>query len=88
MTTGLPSQTQVTELLGSEFARAGFEIEEVVIDSRARPPRIMVIADGETALDLELSPLCRDRPRLCWTAWMTSGTTMYSRSVLPVWTAR
>ncbi len=53
MTTGLPSQTQVTELLGSEFARAGFEIEEVVIDSRARPPRIMVIADGETALDLD-----------------------------------
>jgi ribosome maturation factor RimP len=53
VTTGLPSQTQVTELLGSEFARAGFEIEEVVIDSRARPPRIMVIADGETALDLD-----------------------------------
>jgi ribosome maturation factor RimP len=53
VTTGLPSQTQVTELLGSEFARAGFDIEEVVIDSRARPPRIMVIADGETALDLD-----------------------------------
>ncbi len=53
MTTGLPSQTQVTELLGAEFARAGFEIEEVVIDSRARPPRIMVIADGDTALDLD-----------------------------------
>jgi ribosome maturation factor RimP len=53
VTTGLPSQTQVTELLGSEFARAGFDIEEVVIDSRARPPRIMVIADGETGLDLD-----------------------------------
>ncbi len=53
MTTGLPSQTQVTELLGGEFARAGYEIEEVVIDSRARPPRIMVIADGDTALDLD-----------------------------------
>jgi ribosome maturation factor RimP len=53
VTTGLPSQTQVTELLGGEFARAGFEVEEVVIDSRARPPRIMVIADGDTALDLE-----------------------------------
>jgi ribosome maturation factor RimP len=53
VTTGLPSQTQVTELLGAEFARAGFEIEEVVIDSRARPPRIMVIADGDTALDLD-----------------------------------
>ena len=53
MTTGLPSQTQVTELLGGEFARAGFEIEDVGIDSRARPPRIMVIADGDTALDLD-----------------------------------
>ena len=53
MTTGLPSQTQVTELLAGEFARAGYEIEEVVIDSRAHPPRITVIADGDTALDLD-----------------------------------
>jgi ribosome maturation factor RimP len=53
VTTGLPSQTQVTELLGGEFARAGYEIEEVVIDSAARPPRITVIADGDTALDLD-----------------------------------
>jgi ribosome maturation factor RimP len=53
VTTGLPSQTQVTELLGAEFARAGYEIEDVVIDTRARPPRIMVIADGDTALDLD-----------------------------------
>lgn len=53
MTTGLPSQTQVIELLGGEFARAGYEIEDVVIDSRARPPRIKVIADGDTALDLD-----------------------------------
>ena len=53
MTTGLPSHTQVSELLGGEFARAGYEIEEVVIDSRARPPRITVIADGDTALDLD-----------------------------------
>jgi ribosome maturation factor RimP len=53
LTTGLPSQTQVIELLGEEFARAGYEIEDVVIDSRARPPRITVIADGDTALDLE-----------------------------------
>jgi ribosome maturation factor RimP len=42
----------VTELLAGEFARSGYEIEEVVIDSGARPPRIMVIADGDTALDL------------------------------------
>lgn len=53
MTTGLPSQTQVIELLGDEFARAGYEIEDVVIDIRARPPRITVIADGDTALDLD-----------------------------------
>jgi ribosome maturation factor RimP len=53
VTTGLPSQTQVIELLGEEFARAGYEIEDVVIDTRARPPRISVIADGDTALDLD-----------------------------------
>lgn len=53
MTTGLPSQTQVIELLGDEFARAGYEIEDVVIDARTRPPRITVIADGDKALDLD-----------------------------------
>jgi ribosome maturation factor RimP len=50
---GLPSQTQVIELLDGEFARAGYEIEDVVIDPQARPPRITVIADGDTALDLD-----------------------------------
>jgi ribosome maturation factor RimP len=53
VTTGLPSHTQVIELLGGEFARAGYEIEDVVIDTRARPPRITVIADGDAALDLD-----------------------------------
>ena len=53
MATGLPSQTQVIELLDGEFARAGYEIEDVVIDQRSQPPRITVIADGETALDLD-----------------------------------
>jgi len=53
VTTGLPSQTQVIELLTGEFARAGYEIEDVVINSRTRPPRITVIADGDTALDLD-----------------------------------
>ncbi|OBK52331.1 ribosome maturation factor RimP [Mycobacterium sp. 1081908.1] len=53
MTTGLPSQTQVIELLDAEFARAGYEIEDVVIDSRTRPPRITVIADGDDPLDLD-----------------------------------
>ncbi|MGV0635676.1 ribosome maturation factor RimP [Mycolicibacillus trivialis] len=51
MATGLPSQTRVIELLDAEFARAGYEIEDVVIDARARPPRITVIADGDTALN-------------------------------------
>lgn len=53
MTTGLPSQKQVLELLGAEFVRAGYEIEDVVIDSRARPARITVIADGDIPLDLD-----------------------------------
>lgn len=53
MTTGLPSQTQVIELLDGEFARAGYEIEDVVIDARTRPPRITVIADGDDPLDLD-----------------------------------
>lgn len=53
MATGLPSQTQVIELLDAEFARAGYEIEDVLIDARANPPRIAVIADGDVALDLE-----------------------------------
>ena len=48
----LPSQQQVIELLDGEFARAGYEIEDVVIDARARPPRITVIADGDDGLDL------------------------------------
>jgi len=51
--TGLPSQTQVIELLDGEFARAGYEIEDVVIDQRSQPPRITVIADGDKALDLD-----------------------------------
>ena len=50
---GLPSQKQVIELLGGEFARAGYEIEDVVIDTAARPPRITVVADGDDPLDLE-----------------------------------
>lgn len=53
MATGLPSQTQVIELLDEEFTRAGYEIEDVVVDTRARPPRITVIADGDTPLDLD-----------------------------------
>jgi ribosome maturation factor RimP len=51
--TGLPSQEQVIGLLDDEFARAGYEIENVVVDAKARPPRITVIADGDTVPDLD-----------------------------------
>ncbi|BBY07964.1 ribosome maturation factor RimP [Mycobacterium noviomagense] len=53
MTTGLPSQNEVIELLDGEFARAGYEIEDVLIDARRRPPRIAIIADGDKPLDLD-----------------------------------
>ncbi|WP_431239645.1 ribosome maturation factor RimP [Mycolicibacterium aichiense] len=51
--TGLPTQKQVIELLDGEFVRAGYEIEDVVIDSRPQPPRVTVIADGDKPLDLD-----------------------------------
>ncbi|MGE2717146.1 ribosome maturation factor RimP [Mycolicibacterium litorale] len=50
---GLPSQEQVMELLDGEFTRAGYEIESVVIDGGARPPRITVVVDGDRPLDLD-----------------------------------
>ncbi|WP_370331829.1 ribosome maturation factor RimP [Mycolicibacterium hippocampi] len=51
--TALPSQRQVIELLEGEFGRTGFDIEDVVIDTAARPPRITVITDGDAGLDLD-----------------------------------
>ena len=51
---GLPSPSQVIELLAGEFARAGYEIEDVSIAATMRPPRITVIADGDTPLDLDV----------------------------------
>lgn len=50
---GLPSQQQVIELLGGEFARAGYDIEDVIIDAAARPPRITVVADSDDGLNLD-----------------------------------
>jgi ribosome maturation factor RimP len=50
---GLPSQKQVIDLLDGEFASAGYEIEDVLIDTAARPPRITVVADGDEPLDLD-----------------------------------
>ena len=61
MATGLPSQEQVIELLDNEFARAGYEIENVVVDTRARPPRITVVADGDNPLDLDTIALLSRR---------------------------
>jgi ribosome maturation factor RimP len=43
----------VIELLDGEFARAGYDIEDVIVDAAARPPRITVVADGDEGLDLD-----------------------------------
>jgi len=55
----------VSELLDEDFARSGYEIEDVTIDGTSRPPRITVIADGDTPLDLdtvaELSRLASEK---------------------------
>lgn len=50
---GLPSPPEVIELLDDEFARAGYEIEDVRVDPAARPARITVVADGDIPLDLD-----------------------------------
>lgn len=49
----LPSPQQLMELLEGEFTRAGFELEDIVVDAAARPARIVVIADGDEPPDLE-----------------------------------
>lgn len=51
--TGLPSPQQVIELLDGEFARAGYEIEDVEVNTWSRPPRITVVVDGDVPLDLD-----------------------------------
>jgi ribosome maturation factor RimP len=50
---GLPSPPQVIELLSAEFLRSGYEIEDVRVDGASHPARIVVIADGDTPLDLD-----------------------------------
>ncbi len=50
---GLPSPEQVIELLDGEFTSAGYEIENVTVDTRTSPPRITVVADGDSPLDLD-----------------------------------
>ena len=65
LSAGLPSPERVIELLSAEFARTGYEIEDVSIDTRTRPPRIRIIADGDRPLDLDavadLSRLASER---------------------------
>lgn len=74
----LPSQKQVIELLDGEFARAGYEIEDVVIDAGARPPRITVIADGDGGLDLDaIATLSRSASELLDSVDPASSATPY-----------
>ena len=49
----MPSQQQVIELLAPEFARAGYDVEDVLIQETLKPPRIVVVADGDDGLDLD-----------------------------------
>lgn len=49
----LPSQQQVVELLEADFARAGYDVEDVVVDARTQPPRIVVVVDGDDPPDLD-----------------------------------
>ena len=85
----LPSQQQVIELLEGEFARAGYEIEDVVVDAAARPPRITVVADGDEAPGPGL-----DRGavavgvRTAGRARRRSGRRTSSRSPRQAWSAR
>jgi ribosome maturation factor RimP len=41
------------ELLEGEFGRAGYDVEDVVVESSARPARVVVIVDGDQGLDLD-----------------------------------
>jgi ribosome maturation factor RimP len=50
---GLPSPPEVIELLSGDFERAGYQVDDVRIQTDTRPPRITVIADGDVPLDLD-----------------------------------
>jgi len=72
----LPSPDQVVALLTEEFARAGYEIDDVLVDARAQPPRIRIVADGDTPLDLEtIAELSRRASALLDT--LDTGQTAY-----------
>ncbi|MEZ0049411.1 ribosome maturation factor RimP [Mycobacterium sp. MAA66] len=50
----LPTQAQVLELLTDAFADAGFDIEDVRVHAEAKPPRIVVVADSDDGLNLDI----------------------------------
>ena len=52
-TVRLPSQQQVVDALRAEFANAGYDVEDVVIDAAARPAKVTVVADGDDGLNLD-----------------------------------
>jgi len=49
----LPTEAEVLELLSADFAAAGFEIEEVRVQPEGKPPRLIVVADGDNGLGLD-----------------------------------
>lgn len=70
----LPSPEQVIELLSGPFERSGYEIEGVTIDVRTQPPRLRVVADGDSPLDLDtLAELSRTASELLDTADGATG---------------
>lgn len=50
---GIPTPEQVSDLLTGPFERSGYEIDDVTVDARSRPPRLRIVADGDTPPDLE-----------------------------------
>ena len=86
---GLPSPERVIELLSDEFARAGYEIEDVSIAATTRPPRIRVIADGERPLDLEaVAALSRSASEVLDADRLPARRPTTSRSARRAWTGR
>ena len=77
---GLPSPEQVTEMLSDEFARVGYEIDDVLVEAHTKPPRIRIIADGDTPLDLEaVAELSRSASELLDS--LDTGQTAYTLEV-------
>ncbi len=70
----LPTPSEVTALLEGEFARGGYEIEDVAVEATSRPPRIVVVVDGDRGLDLDtLAVLSRSASELLDEVESTSG---------------